>query len=102
VDTEKNKSQTKTNSHVLTRTKVDFKTAVRRANFTIEEEKVVRMRKGISEERKNNLEMKGQNIPEIKAKLAFIEKALLDEMRGINPPEAKSTKERIIERLKRM
>ncbi len=83
----------------------DLGAAFRQANLSREEELVLRMRHGISEPRTAQLEYRGQHIPEIAAKLAMMEAATLDEMRGQEPPEdprQSAMKARIIERLKRI
>jgi len=83
----------------------DLGAAFRQANLSREEELVLRMRHGISEPRTAQLEYRGQTIPEIAAKLAMMEAATLDEMRGQTPtedPQKSAAKARIIERLKRL
>lgn len=83
----------------------DLGAAFRQANLSREEELVLRMRHGISEPRTARLEYRGQQNQEIAAKLALMEAATLDELRGHEQPEdprQSAMKARIIERLKRI
>lgn len=79
--------------------------AFRQANLSREEELVLRMRHGIAEPQGAALEFRGQHIPEIKAKLAMMELAAIDEMAEMTPaedPRDSALKARIIDRLKRL
>jgi len=83
----------------------DLGAAFRQANLSREEELVLRMRHGIAAPRETQLEYRGQHIQEIAAKLAMMEAATLDELRGHEPaddPRQSAMKARIIERLKRI
>ncbi|MBM4386347.1 MAG: hypothetical protein FJ088_01330 [Deltaproteobacteria bacterium] len=93
----------KVKAQVVTKviTSKDLRKAAKVENLTDEEERVLRMRYGVTESRSAVLERKGQNNKEIRAKLALIEREILDELNRRNPAP-KSPKEKIIERMKKM
>ncbi len=68
-----------------TATRRDVNKAMRKAELTREEELVLRMRHGIDESGHTRLEFRGQDHPEIAAKLAMIE---ADALTHIRPHEA--------------
>lgn len=85
----------------------ELRTAFRDAQLTREEELVLRMRHGIQEPRGATLEFRGQDQPEIAAKLAMMELATLQEIRArsagpVESPREVAIKRAIIERLKKL
>ena len=85
-------------------TKTDIREALAQGVLTPEEERVLRMRHGISEKPSAVLELKGQHHEETRAKLAMIENLLLETMRdGTARSEERtnsSQKQHIINRLR--
>jgi len=85
-------------------TKADIRKALAQGVLTPEEERVLRMRHGISEEPSAALELKGQHFEEARAKLAMIENSLLETMQAGTaraPSSENSTrKQHIIDRLR--
>ncbi|MFT5434862.1 MAG: DNA-directed RNA polymerase sigma subunit (sigma70/sigma32) [Myxococcota bacterium] len=90
-------------------TRVNVREALERANtaaLTDVEEKVLRMRHGAAARPDAPLGLKGQQFAETRAKLAMIEELVLEQMRRPAPkpaaaaPEADSTKDHIIRRLR--
>lgn len=68
--------------------------ALHRADLTQEEENVLRMRMGIGEAASHELEFRGQSHPETRAKLAMLERTLLEAMRRRPDPDAPEYAER--------
>lgn len=102
-----NKSGTATTARVRVTERRDLGIAFREAQLTRDEELVLRMRHGISESRQAALEFRGQNHPEVAAKLALMELAALEELQdmGVRPvenPRDAAVKAAIIDRLKRI
>lgn len=96
---------TTTTSRSVETQRRDLVEALRQGQLNREEELVLRMRHGISEPGSTPLTFRGQEVPEIKAKLALIEADLLSRLRP--EPAAESTgddalKAHIIDRLKRL
>ncbi len=85
-------------------TKTDIRKALAMGVLTPEEERVLRMRHGISEKPSAALELKGQQFEEVRAKLAMIENSLLETMQGGNARAASgensTRKQHIIDRLR--
>jgi hypothetical protein len=85
----------------------DLGIAFREAQLSRDEELVLRMRHGLAEPKQAVLEFRGQNHPEVAAKLALMELAALEELdaMGIRPaenPRDAAVKAAIIDRLKRL
>ena len=88
-----------------TTTRVNVREALNRATeLTAEEERVLRMRYGVSVQPTARLELKGQDHAETRAKLAHIEKLAIDAMSTEQPAPApaaaNSAKARMIQRLR--
>lgn len=88
-------------------TRVNVREALDRGVVTPEEERVLRMRHGIGEKPSARLGLKGQENPEVRAKLAMIEQMAIEAMRqAATKPAAAATpvasrKAQILERLRR-
>jgi DNA-directed RNA polymerase sigma subunit (sigma70/sigma32) len=89
-------------------TKVDIREALTEGVLMPEEERIVRMRYGISENKSTKLELCGQEDPETRAKLAMIEQQALEAMsraprhaRPVSVRKMGDRKQSIIERLRR-
>lgn len=92
-------------TRAATATRRDVKKAMRKAELTREEELVLRMRHGIDEPGHTRLEFRGQDHPEIAAKLAMIEADALAHMRPreASPEEASAAlKHSIIDELRKL
>ena len=72
---------------------------IRQRVLTDQEEKVIRMRYGISEPESAELQFRGQNHPETRTKLAEMERNFIDQLSGVDPERA-ARKERIIAKLR--
>jgi DNA-directed RNA polymerase sigma subunit (sigma70/sigma32) len=94
----------KRHSTTTVTTKTDIREALAQGVLTPEEERVLRMRHGISEKPSAVLELKGQAHEETRAKLAMIENLVLETVRGgVAPSEERknsSQKQHIINRLR--
>jgi DNA-directed RNA polymerase sigma subunit (sigma70/sigma32) len=76
--------------------------ALSQSKLTQEEENVLRMRMGVSEPGSHSLEFRGQDHPETRAKLAMLERSLLEALRrrpDAPSPELAERKARIIRKL---
>lgn len=98
---EKKKTLTQTKEITISRTTI--KEARVKQDLTDNEEYVMRMLHGISEDKNITLERKGENNMETKARLLLLEKALLEQVRGgkLSLP-SQSKKQKIIEKLKKI
>ena len=79
-----NRTPNRPGSGVVTRTtdtKERMRETLAKAKLTQEEENVLRMRHGVSEPGGHRLETRGQDNPETRAKLALLEKSIIDAMR---------------------
>lgn len=97
----------KRHTTTVTTTKVNVRKALEAAGaaeLTHEEERILRMRSGSSLAPSDRLELKGQEHPEARAKLAMIERLAMEAMRIEPPPRARrseSAKGHIVDRLRR-
>ena len=90
-------------TRTATQTVEQVREALNRPGLTQEEENVLRMRMGIGEPGSHELEFRGQNHPETRAKLAMLERTLLEAMRrrpDPNAPEYAERRARILQKLK--
>ena len=90
-----------TTSTIESRTHVRGLQLIRKGGLTDLEEKVIRMRYGISESDSAPLQFRGQSNPETRVKLAMMEQEFLSETRDIDP-ERKAKKDRLIEKLQNL
>lgn len=101
----KTRSTTTTRSVTATERR-ELQKGLQRVEMTREEELVLRMRHGIGAPRTTRLEFRGQNDPELSAKLAMIEADALAQVRPKAEAEVdlegEALKRAIIERLKRI
>ena len=72
---------------------------IRNRVLTDQEEKVIRMRYGISEPESAELHFRGQNNEETRNELAEMERNFIDQINGVDP-ERVARKERIIAKLR--
>lgn len=89
-------------TRTATQTVEQVREAMHRTRLTQEEENVLRMRMGIGEPGDHELEFRGQDNPETRAKLAMLERTLLDAMRrrpDPNAPEYAERRARILRKL---
>ena len=100
VDVEEKRNSTTT----TVTTKTDIRKALAQGVLTPEEERVIRMRHGISEKPSAALELKGQQFEEVRAKLAMMENSLLETIQGgtarAESGENSTRKQHIIDRLR--
>ena len=96
----------KTTTTTTTTTRVDVRKAFADGRMTPEEERVIRMRHGISEKKGAELQQKAIPNDEVRAKLAMIEKMAMDVVMGqkaeaVSVESKNPRKDHIIERLRR-
>ena len=91
-----------TTSTIESRTQIrGLRQLIRKGGLTDLEEKVIRMRYGISESDSAPLQFRGQSNPETRVKLAMMEQEFLSETRDVDP-ERKAKKDRLIEKLQNL
>lgn len=97
---------TTTETRRATTTSTDVRKALRKADLTVTEEQLVRMRLGLSEPPTTRLSFRGQEDAELATKLAMLE---TDALRRLRPPavvqaplEGGALKRAIIDELKKI